>query len=69
MSILQNAKRVCLGAAALVVLLAPFILSVHFCGTDTIQWVFVAVTIYLIPFMVLFLWALGDMVQEAWRLR
>ena len=69
MSILQNAKRVCLGAATLVVLIAPFILSGHFYGTDTTRWIFCAVLIYLIPFMVFFLWALGDTVQEAWRLR
>ena len=69
MSILQFAKTVCLGTLALGAVLLPFILSANFYGTDTIEWVFVAVTIYLIPFVVVFLWVLGDTVQEAWRLR
>ena len=69
MSILHNARLICLGAIALAVLLSPCILSAYLYGTDSADWAFVAAAIYFIPIMVLVLWALGDTVQEAWRLR
>jgi hypothetical protein len=68
-SILHTAGQICLGAMAFVVLLLPFILSAYLYGTDSDDWAFVAVGIYFIPIVTLFLWALGDTIQEAGRWR
>ena len=68
-SILHTAGQICLGAMVFVVLLLPFILSAYLYGTDSADWAFVAVGIYFIPIMTLFLWALGGTIQEAWRRR
>ena len=68
-SILHTAGQICLGAMVFVVLLLPFILSAYLYGTDTTEWAFVGFAMYFVLAVVVFLWVLGDTVQEAWRLR